>query len=471
MGSQKTAPRVRQTDRGSFAGWQRVALLCILVFAGLGLSVGSAFVSGVPRVSAASNAIQIENTQPGDSTWDDFSANLSQTALSGYSSPISVNHGQTVNFYVTTTSATLQIKIYRMGWYGGTGARLMQTMGPYAGQQQPIPNPDKDTGIVVCNWQLTASLAVPSNWVTGVYLAKLIGSSGDKSFIFFNVRNDGGHEDFVFQTSVTTYEAYNTYGITSLYNNSVNDPTYSYPHATKVSFDRPFNPGDSNGAGHFLWYEYPMLRWAEKNGFDLTYTTDVDTDLNTNPLTNHKAFFSVGHDEYWSKAMRDNVEAARDAGVNLGFFSANAAYWQIRFEPNATGVPDRVMVGYKDFATINQAPGPDPQWNVNNAIVTTRFRDPPVNKPEMALSGVMFIDENDTPDGRPYVVTNASSWVFANTGFVNGTSVPGIVGYEFDNSFTDPSTIGYAQYHTYSPPGLQVLSASPVQGDNGLEIA
>jgi hypothetical protein len=450
------APRVRQTGRGSFAGWQRVALLCILVFAGLGLSVGSAFVSGVPRVSAASNPIQIENTQPGDSTWDDFSANLSQTALSGYSSPISVNHGQTVNFYVTTTSASVTIDIYRMGWYGGTGARHMERLGTYAGQQQAIPNPDPVTGIVVCNWQLTASLAVPSNWVTGVYLAKLTGSSGDKSFIFFNVRNDGGHEDFVFQTSVTTYEAYNTYGITSLYNNSANDPTYPYPHATKVSFDRPFNPGDSNGAGHFLWYEYPMLRWAEKNGFDLTYTTDIDTDLNTNPLTNHKAFLSVGHDEYWSKAMRDNVQAAINAGVNVGFFGANDVYWQVRFEPNAQGVPDRVMVGYKDFATINQAPGPDPQWNVNNAIVTTRFRDPPVNQPENALIGVMFIDENKTIE-RPYVVTDASSWVFANTGFVNGTTVNGIVGYEFDQVFSNGA----------SPAGLQVLSASPVDGDNG----
>ncbi|HKW21173.1 MAG TPA: N,N-dimethylformamidase beta subunit family domain-containing protein, partial [Ktedonobacterales bacterium] len=467
MGSQKMARRVRQTDRGSFAGWQRVALLCILVFAGLGLSVGSAFVSGVPRAAAASNPIQVENSLPGDSTWGDFSANLSPTALSGYSSPISVNHGQTVHFYVTTTSANVTIDIYRMGWYGGTGARHIETLGTYAGQQQPIPPPNSVTGIVVCNWQQTASLAVPSTWVTGVYLAKLTGSSGDKSFIFFNVRNDGGHEDFVFQTSVTTYEAYNTYGGTSLYNNNTNGAIYSYAHATKVSFDRPFNPGDSNGAGHFLWYEYPMLRWAEKNGFDMTYTTDVDTDLNTNPLTNHKAFFSVGHDEYWSKAMRDNVEAARDAGVNLGFFSANAAYWQIRFEPNAAGVPDRVMVGYKDFATINQAPGPDPMYGVNNAVVTALWRDPVVNRPELSMIGAMYLDQNKTVE-RPYVVTNASSWVFANTGFVNGTSVNGIVGYEYDNSFTDPSTPGYSQYHTFSPPGLQVLSVSPVDGNNGV---
>src|SRR5690242_11645114 len=228
MESQKMARRVLQTDRGSFAGRQRVALLCILVFAGLGLSIGSAFVSGVPRAAAASNPIQVENSLPGDSTWGDFSANLSPTALSGYSSPISVNHGQTVHFYVTTTSANVTIDIYRMGWYGGTGARHIETLGTFVGQQQPIPPPNSVTGIVVCNWQQTASLAVPPTWVTGVYLARLTGSSGDKSFIFFNVRNDGGHEDFVFQTSVTTYEAYNTYGGTSLYNNNTNGSSYSY---------------------------------------------------------------------------------------------------------------------------------------------------------------------------------------------------------------------------------------------------
>ncbi|MEO7003624.1 MAG: N,N-dimethylformamidase beta subunit family domain-containing protein [Ktedonobacterales bacterium] len=445
----------------SLAVCRRVALLCIVLLAGVGASVGGAFLPGAPSVHAATqNAIQIENSYPGDPTWDNFSASLDPTVLSGYSSPISVNHGSTVNFYVTTTSASVTIDIYRMGWYGGTGARHMETLGTYSGQHQAIPNPDPVIGIVVCNWQKTASLAVPSTWITGVYLAKLTDATGDSSFIFFNVRNDGGHEDFVFQTSVTTYQAYNTYGGTSLYNNNTNNAIFKYPHATKVSFDRPFNPGDGNGAGQFLWYEYPMLRWAEKNGFDMTYTTDVDTDLNTNPLTNHKAFLSVGHDEYWSKNMRDNVQAAINAGVNVGFFNGDSAYWQIRFEPNAAGVPDRVEVGYKDFATINAAPGPDPQWNVNNAVVTTHWRDDPVDKPENALMGVMFMDQNKSVE-RPYIVTDASSWVFAKTGFVNGSSIPGIVGYEYDAVFNNGA----------SPAGLTVLSVSPVDGNNGTSNA
>ena len=83
-----------------------------------------------------------------------------------------------------------------------------------------------------------------------------------------------------------------------------------------------------------------------------TYSTNLDTHANGGRLLNHKGFLSVGHDEYWSKAMYDAVEAARDAGVNLAFFGANTVYWQVRFEPSAGGVPNRVMVCYKGATAI-----------------------------------------------------------------------------------------------------------------------
>ena len=150
MGSSTVARRLRQMMQGSLTGWQRVALLCVVLLTGIGTSVGGAFVAGVPRASAASNAIQIENSNPGDPSWNDFSANLSPSVLSGFSSPISVNHGQTVDFYVTTTSANVTIDIFRTGWYGGTGARRMMTLGTFAGQQQAIPNPNPDSINVTC---------------------------------------------------------------------------------------------------------------------------------------------------------------------------------------------------------------------------------------------------------------------------------------------------------------------------------
>ena len=408
--------------------------------------------TGCYAYGAALNAIQIENQYPGDPSWDDFASVQDYYAISGYGSQISVNRGNSIDFFVTTTAPTFTIDIYRTGWYGGVGARNMTSLGTFPGLHQAIPLPDPVTGIVVCKWVKSTTFVVPATWTTGVYLAKLNASSGNKSFIFFVVRNDSGHEDFAFQTSVTTYQAYNVYGGTSLYNNNTDKSVYKYDTATKVSFDRPFIPGDSNGAGHYLWWEYPFVRWAESQGFDMTYITDVDTHTNVNPLTNHKGFLSVGHDEYWSRGMRENVQNAINAGVNVAFFSANTSYWQIRFEPNDAGVPNRVEVGYKVWAIYNTPPGPDPMYGVNNAIVTTNWREDPVNQPENGLIGVMY--EDQVKRNAAYVVQNASHWVYAGTGFVNGSSVPGIVGYEYDKVFNNG----------FTPSGITILSSSPVRG-------
>jgi hypothetical protein len=216
----------------------------------------------------------------------------------------------------------------------------------------------------------------------------------------------------------------------------------------KVSYDRPFLNG--NGAGDFLRFEYPLVRWLEKQGYNITYTTDVDTDTNVNPLAAHRMLLVPGHDEYWSKGMRDNVEGAIAGGVNIGFFAGNESYWQVRFEPNANGVPSRVMVGYKDYADgLHGPPGPDPMYGVNNSVLTTLWRDPLVGRPEESMMGAMFSGEAVDQD---YVVQNASNWVYAGTGWTNGTHVPKLVGYEYDHFFGDAST----------PPNTTVLSSSPL---------
>jgi F5/8 type C domain/Abnormal spindle-like microcephaly-assoc'd, ASPM-SPD-2-Hydin len=436
-------------------GWSwRLLFIGLCVATGLlsAPNVSSSNLKPTVAKAAGLNPIQIENSLPGDPTWDDFSTSLTPDLISGYGSKISVNHGDSLDLFVTTTAPSFTIDVYRTGWYNGLGARKITSLGSFPGVHQTMPTPDPITGMVAANWTKTTTLAIPSDWVSGVYLARLTASTGDKSFIFFVVRDDGGHEGILFQTSVTTYEAYNTWGGTSLYNNNTDKSVFSGAHATKVSFDRPFNPGDSSGAGHYFFYEYKFVYWMESQGYDVAYTTDVDTDTNASTLTNHKAFLSVGHDEYWSKGMRDTVQQAINAGVNVAFFGANEMYWQIRFEPNAAGVPDRVEVGYKDFATTTNPPGPDPMWNVNNAIVTTNWRSSPVNLPENAVSGVMFEDQvNQT---YPFIVQNATNWVYAGTGFTEGSSIPGIVGYEYDKVFNNGNT----------PTGLTVLGNSPVNG-------
>jgi hypothetical protein len=395
--------------------------------------------ASTPVTPVAPNPIQVENQQPGDPNWGNFTQPSDTTTIAGYASQISINHGQSIDFYVTTTAPSVKIDVYRMGWYNGAGARLMQSMGTFPGVNQPQAQPDPTYGMIVENWSKTATLNVPSTWTSGVYLARLLTPSNVGAFIIFIVRDDGGHEPILFQASTNSYEAYNQYGGTSLYNNNTDGTIWPHtnPHSLKVSFDRPFLEND--GAGQFLFWEYAFVRWIEKQGYNVAYT-------------NHKVFLAIGHDEYWTQAMRQNIQAALAAGVNMAFFAGNEAYWQVRYEPSASGVPNRVMVGYKDMAECTCGGGPDPMYNVNNSLLTTTFRDPLVNEPEDALLGEMFGGETPGDNPQPYTVTNASNWVFTGTGWTNGTKVPGIVGYEYDHYFGDSTT----------PSGTTVLSSTPL---------
>ena len=114
----------------------------------------------------------------------------------------------------------------------------------------------------------------------------------------------------------------------------------------KVSFDRPYDQWD--GAGCFFDWDFPMIRWLEREGYNVTYVTDVDAHAGTRYLPGRRVLLSVGHDEYWSKEMRDSWEAARDQGYALAFFGGNDIYWQVRYEPSAAGAAQRVLVCYKD---------------------------------------------------------------------------------------------------------------------------
>ena len=180
----------------------------------------------------------------------------------------------------------------------------------------------------------------------------------------------------------------------------------------------------------------------------MTYSTNIDTHANGAELLNHKAFLSVGHDEYWTKEMRDAVEFARDSGVNLAFFGANASYTQIRLESSAAGAPNRVVVEYRDYPWAHTDP-------VQGPTTTGDFRW--LGRPEQTMIGVQY---NFTSPQIDYVVTNSSHWVYAGTGFQDGDHVAGIVGYEADSFMSN-----------YPPPNSAnqtLLSASPYTDPQGV---
>lgn len=436
-------------------------LICGVAAAGLG-----------PALSLAqSNPIVLENQQPGTDAWE-IQWGRAGTDLGGeikgYASATSVNKGQAITFRVSVKPAqTYTIDIYRLGWYQGLGGRLMQHVGPLTGVQQPACPVDATTGLIECQWAPSYSLTTQSSWTSGIYVAVLTNAASFQNYVPFVVRDDSRVATFLYQQPVATYQAYNDYpydnGGKSLYDfSSFGARTVGGSKAAvKVSFDRPYyGDGDCNVYGHCVLAEgMAFVRWMEKSGYDVSYATDVDLHANGAMLLNYRGFLSAGHDEYWSKEMYDAVIAARNAGVNLGFFSANAIYTQVRFEPSSTGVPNRVMVCYRDDAI-------DP--NTNPSLETVNWRDPPVNRPEQALVGVQYTNQvgNDAQGRYPaYVVTNSSHWVYAGTGLANGSAVSGLVGYEADRLFSE-----YAQPNAVSGT-YTLLSQSAFKSYDGTDYA
>ena len=241
------------------------------------------------------------------------------------------------------------------GWAttGATGPARSPPSQALAQNQDPCLD-DSTTGLIDCgNWAESASWAVPADAVSGIYFAKLVrdGGTSDGSHIFFIVRDDASHSNLLFQTSDTTWEAYNQYGGRSLYTSDTGGPGTNPDRAYKVSYNRPLTVRGAIPEDSPFNAEYPMVRWLERNGYDVSYFTGVDSARFGSEILQHKTFLSVGHDEYWSGTQRANIEAARDAGVNLAFFSGNESFWKTRWEPSTAGGSTtdwRTLVSYKE---------------------------------------------------------------------------------------------------------------------------
>src|SRR5205823_1641663 len=149
--------------------------------------------------------------------------------------------------------------------------------------------------------------------------------------------------------------------------------------AYKVSYNRPFiDRGTTGGPKESFIFstEYPMVRFLEANGYNVSYASAIDTERRgVAGLTAHKVFMSVGHDEYWSAGQRANVEAARAAGTHLAFFSGNEVFWKTRWEASIDGsnTAYRTLVCYKE-TTANAKIDPTSVW-------TGTWRDPRFSPP------------------------------------------------------------------------------------------
>ena len=375
----------------------------------LALAAATLLLAAFPAagMAACANPVACENEKAGSapSAWQ--VSGSGDSTIQGYATSMSVNVGGTIRFKVKSTASAYHIDIYRLGYYQGNGARLQQAnVRPTASlpQTQPACLTDAATGLIDCgNWGVSASWTVPSTSVSGVYIARLIrDDNGGASQIPFVVRDDAAHSAMLVRTSDSTWQAYNKYGGNSLYSCTAPCPPGNpdgYKAAFSVSYNRPFDGTitQDNGRSYLFYAEYQMIRFLERNGYDASYTSQGDVAANAGLLLNHKVILSSGHDEYWSGQERTNVEAARDAGVSLAFFSGNEVFWKTRWQSSSadgTSTPNRTLTTYKD--THFSAPTDPTAW-------TGTWRDPRFaavgdSRPENALTGQLFIINSGSSD-------------------------------------------------------------------------
>jgi putative cell wall-binding protein len=367
-----------------------------------------------------------ENQKPGSTGWqipwpgfkvgDD--ANLQ---LEAYGDRNSVQHGQTIGFHVTTTPAqTYYVQVFRMGYYGGAGGRLMAASPVIGGGPQPACPLDVPTGLIECHWSTGWQLTVPGDWLSGLYLAVFTNAAGYQWADPFTVTEPYRASQIVVVDPVDNYEAYNEWPYNHVYGKNLYTgfgpmTVAGTEQAVKVSFDRPYQ--QEHGAGERDRGSNWTARWLEQNGYDVTYATSTDMQENTIDLANYKVYLSPNHDEYWSAQMYDKLQSAEQAGLSLAFLSANSIYWQVRSEPSSSGQPDRVVVCYKGAG--------DPQ---GGAAATIQWRD--LGRPEQALLGASY----------EWAMTGDTNWVSSGGGgpaeagaqVGPGAAIPNLVGVEAD---------------------------------------
>ena len=415
---------------------------------------------GLPAGAQGSASIIEENQLPGQSA---FPVRY-HTSIEGFTTSPSVNVGEEVAFKINTDATAYRVDIYRVGWYGGEGSRLVTSITPSGPlpQLQPDPVEDPGSGLVDCgNWAVSLTWDVPATALSGVYIALLVREdTGAENNIVFVVRDDARSSDILFQTSDTTMQAYNRWGGNSLYYRDIGG------RATKVSYNRPQRHAGLENT--FANAELPMVRWLERNGYDVTYASGVDVHARPDLLDNKNLYLSVGHDEYVSGAQRANIEQALATGTHLGFFSGNEMFWKIRFEDSidGSGTPNRTMVCFKE--TLDGAKT-DPTASWTGTWRDGRFSPPSDGgRPENGLIGQLFkvinnLTEPDEPMHVPAQYGRLRFW--RNTDIAQlasgqvATLPVGILGYEWDVD----------EDNGHRPPGLMRLSGTTLESDAVLQ--
>jgi hypothetical protein len=302
--------------------------------------------------------------------------------ISGYPSTTSVLPEGTINFHLSSDSPGLaNLIVERVG--------NTPVSAPVAADLSNLPLPAINAWEGF-GWPAAVSFNVPSK-PTGLYRL----GDGTSDVLTFVVRpaNRGTISKTVLHVPFLTPAAYNNAGGKSLYGYSSKPGFDEASRASRVSFDRPGSTPGSNAG------EAAIIRWLETEGVAIEYCSSVDLHTIPNLLADYECLVLAGHDEYWTKQMRDAAERFVANGGNMIVLSGNTCYRAVRLEQS-----NRLVVFHK-YA------GADP--NQNSDETTVAFAEPPLNRPQNSLLGVGSTEGAYGGDSTAYSIRFPSHWVFA----------------------------------------------------------
>lgn len=405
----------------------------VALLAAAGPAGAAPMISRAPR---SSTFIRDENQRTGARDWQLTRVRLDKAEfrspwIEGYCSKQSVMAGETLDMMISAVpERRFRLEVFRMGYYGGRGARLMRDCGEHAASAQPVPKPGlKD--LHECRWEPTVRLPIPKDWPSGVYLGRMttVPESASEaywqSYVIFIVR-DERPADILVQCSDNTWQAYNRWP--SHYS------VYTHPKGGQgpwadVSFDRPYgrqaqyrdivNDPLSVGSGEFISFEFPLAYYLEQHGYDVSYCSNSDM-LTPDRALRCKTFISVGHDEYWDLRQFRSVEQLRDQGVHLMFLSGNSVCWVSPFRQSFDGRLNRILF----------RGGP---YGAQQSYAVERERDhgpfPERGPDEGLLMGARNVEPVN--GGGDWICQLPDHWMFEGTGMKRGESIPGLIGWEY----------------------------------------
>ena len=373
-------------------------------------------------------------------------------AVEGYTDRLSYQAGESISFHLASRGPKARMEIFRIG----AERESVWKSEEFDAAFPPVKVNASSHG---CQWPSTLKVKVPTSWRSGYYIArietKLADGKSAVGDVWFIVRSaePGKDTKILLQLSTNTYNAYTNWGGYSLYAYNGRDKM----QGRRVSFNRPVS-------SQFFQWEHHFVVWAERAGYRIDYAANSDLEEHPEMLAKYRLVLSVGHDEYWSAGMRDQLEKFIASGGNVAFFSGNTCCWQVR--PEEKG---RALVCWKQAFLL------DPLFEKGDRkLLSTLWGHYLLARPENTLTGVGFLwggyhkSHGQFMDGAAaFNVHRPDHWLFEGTNLKRGDAFGGkdtIVGYECDGcELTMKDGLPVPTFRDGTPKTFEILATCPAK--------